>query len=236
MRLNRFIGEFDLSEDLVSITDSNQTFQIINVLRLKVGDILVLVGGKIEAKAEIIDFKDGNVQVKIIDRLISENGPQREVNLYLAILKKDNFEWAVQKATECGASSITPIVSERTIKLGLNFDRLYKIAKEAAEQSGRRTLPVIKNSLELKSTLDSLDSHSINIMFDPTGVPISSSEIKTGAVNLFIGPEGGWSPEEIKYFIDSNKFLVLNLGKNILRAETAATVVTYLLSQVYVGN
>lgn len=234
MRLNRFIGDFDLSKDFLSITDKNQVSQIANVLRMKIGDILLVVGSDGEAEAKITNLKDGMVNLKIINHVSREGESRAKINLYLSVLKKDNFELVVQKATECGVSSITPVISERTVKLGLNFERLEKIAKEAAEQSGRTDIPEIQHQSDLKSAIASLSGQSLNIIFDPTGAPVSSIENKKETVNLFIGPEGGWSPEEIKLFASYDSFKIINLGGNILRAETAAIVTTYLFSQIYV--
>lgn len=234
MRLNRFIGEFDLSGDFVSITSKDQISQIKNVLRLKVGDFLVLASLSGEAKAEILGFSDKDVKLKIVERIAKEDRQSKEVHLYLSILKKDNFELAVQKATECSISSVTPIVSEHTVKLGLNLERLKKIAKEASEQSGRLTVPTINDSLTLKVAVEALPDNDLNIVFDPEGIALNSFKSNTFLnTNLFIGPEGGWSDGEIDNFRTSHKFTILNLGDNILRAETAAVVTSYLFSQIY---
>ena len=86
------------------------------------------------------------------------------MTLYCAVLKRENFEWVVQKCTELGIRAIIPIVTTRTVKTGLKMDRLRIIAKEAAEQSGRGIIPVINNPLEFDRALEEA-KHQQNIFF-----------------------------------------------------------------------
>ena len=96
MRLNRFIGDFDLSKNEVEITNLEIIIQIKGVLRLETGDHLVLLDGKgKEAEVEILSVSKNLIQTKFV-RKIKTNEPKRKVHLYLAILKKENFELAVQ--------------------------------------------------------------------------------------------------------------------------------------------
>ena len=156
----------------------------------------------------------------------------------------------VQKTTECGISKIVPIISARTIKTGLNLERLKKIAKEASEQSGRSIVPEILEPISFEKSFELVKKNEINILFDSSGeflfektcehdgantrnfsaekYPCFSNR-NSPQTNIWIGPEGGWTPEEINKTRDLN-FKIKSLGKNTLRAETAAIVSTYLIS------
>ncbi len=157
MKLHRFIGEFDLSKKEIEIIDSKIIKQVRNVLRLKKDEKIILSDGQGQEVEVVLDSFSTNKITgtvhKIRPTIAGGSGEAKKVNLYLAILKKENFELAVQKAVECGVSSITPIITERTIKTGLNIPRLEKIILEASEQSGRNTVPILFPILNFKDAL-----------------------------------------------------------------------------------
>ena len=239
MRLHRFIGNFDLSKEEVSVNDTDFINQAKNVLRLKHGDKLILCDGNLnEAIAEISNLNKEFVELKILETYKNQNepaspagGPERNIVLYCPILKKENFEWAVQKAVEVGVKEITPIITARTVKLGLNKDRLEKIIKEAAEQSGRGILPRLNEAMDFDRAVDlAKNSNDLNLFFNIDGknVQHSMSNISNiPKIGVFLGPEGGWDEEEIKKAQSSNGFTIVGLGKTILRAETAAVIASY---------
>ena len=144
MRLNRFISDFDLEGQDLSVFDKDILNQVKNVLRLKSGQQILLADGKAnEALAEIIEFGGDFFRVKLLQKESNSNESARKVILYCSILKRENFELVAQKATEVGVAEIVPLICERTIKIGFKKERLVKIIKEAAEQSGRGILPVL---------------------------------------------------------------------------------------------
>jgi 16S rRNA (uracil1498-N3)-methyltransferase len=143
-------------------------------------------------------------------------------------LKKSNFELVVQKATEIGVGEIVPILCKNTVKTGLNLKRLEKIAKEAAEQSKRVTLPKIEKILSFKEAIEKARNFDLKILFDISGKNPSFLKRKVKNVAIFIGPEGGWDKSEIELAKKEN-FEILNLGKLNLRSETAAIVSSFLI-------
>ena len=235
MRLHRFIGNFDLSNKGVSANDADFINQAKNVLRLKYGDKLILCDGNLnEAVAEIVNLNKEFVELKILETYKNQNepaspagGPERNVILYCPILKKENFEWAVQKAVEVGVREITPIITARTVKLGLNKDRLEKIIKEAAEQSGRGILPRLNETIIFDEAIKSAKENDLNLFFNIGGKNVQHSMSNISKIGIFIGPEGGWDEEEIKKAQSSNGFTIVGLGKTVLRAETAAVIESY---------
>ena len=136
----------------------------------------------------------------------------------------------VQKATEAGVKEIIPVITERTIKLNIRPSRLEKIIKEAAEQSGRGIVPILRDPVDFVDAIDGVGSNSINIIFDKSGEIFENLKFKIEncAVGAWIGPEGGWTDKELERARTEN-FKIFNLGKLTLRAETAAIVGTYLI-------
>ena len=152
--------------------------------------------------------------------------PAREIWLCAALVKKDNFEWIAEKATELGVTRIVPIVSERSEKKSLNMERLERIVIEASEQSGRGTVPMIDPIMSLDEAVKhikfSFGSGPREVMvFHTEGDPFQGDTLdKEKPVAVFIGPEGGWSEKEVELF-HAESIPVKCLGKQVLRAETA---------------
>jgi len=251
MKLHRFIGNFNLNEGSIEIKDSNLTNQIIKVLRLKGGDKFILSNGQLnEAQVQITRISKNSIVAEIIKKYKNQNEPKRKVTLYCAILKRENFELVAQKATEVGISEIVPVITERTIKTGLNIERLQKIIKEAAEQSGRGIVPALHEPIDFKEAVKNRKQNDCNFLFHPNeallfGMPCERDGANTSKfsaenyacipgskaeVGLFIGPEGGFSEAEIKLARENN-LKIASLGKLTLRAETATIVVSYLATQ-----
>ena len=233
MKIHRFIGTFDLSKKELEIKDTEIINQMKNVLRLKIGEIVELCDGKnISAIAEIVKIEKNSINVSIKEIAKNKNKANNNVTLFCAILKKENFELVVQKTTECGVSKIVPIITSRTIKNGLNIDRLRKIAKEASEQCGRINIPEILEPINFDESLKLVNKGDLNIIFDASGKDVSKDNSLTAEqFNIFIGPEGGWTEEEIEKTKKLN-FKIASLGPLILRGETAAIVATYLVSNI----
>ncbi|MDP3057359.1 MAG: RsmE family RNA methyltransferase [bacterium] len=239
MRLHRFIGNFSLEQNRFKIYDAEILNQARNVLRLGKGDSLILADGKLnEASVKIIESDKKFLEVEILEHNINKNEPEIYGVLYCSILKRENFEWVVQKATECGIKEIVPLVSARTVKLGFKKERLEKIIKEAAEQSGRGILPILYEPQKFDEALKSAEQNDLNLFFEMNYPLLDREELKVGKnkkIGIFIGPEGGWSGEELKLVKDeiekNDKFKTAGLGKLTLRAETAAVVASWFVAQ-----
>lgn len=227
MKLHRFIGNFDFSKKEVEIANPENIKQIKDVLRLQIGEKIILSDGKgNEAEVTITSLSKNKIigELKKIER---KKEMTRKVSLYLAILKKENFELATQKAVECGVSNITPIVTERTIKTGLNIARLEKIILEASEQSGRSIVPTLSPILNFKDALTAgKDSEEKIIFHVDQKNNLYSPNKKVENINIFIGPEGGFTEKEIN-LAKENGYTVASLGPLTLRGETAGIVASY---------
>ena len=227
MRLHRFIAEIDLDHKSVAITDPELISQWRTVLRLKTGDRLILSDGQgREAEAVIVDMTKSETRIEIGEVTTPEREPKKTATLWCALLKRENFELVIQKATEIGIARIVPLLTERTVKTGFNRDRLEKIVREAAEQSGRTTIPELAEPVTFKEALASADP-SDSILFDLDGEPVGAT---IQAANAFIGPEGGFSEAEVAQAKEAG-FPIGLMGTLTMRGETAAIVASYLITR-----
>ncbi len=203
------------------------------VLRIRVGDnITVFDGTGNDYSCKVEEIKKDKTLLRVLDTAHNVREAKIDVSLYLAVIKQDRFEIAVQKATELGVKRIVPVYSayaQHNVKL--NYDRLNKIAVSACEQCGRSVLPIIEQSIEFKELLSrAQNTYMIFPWEHETNNKLSNAIDKTVKdVSVFIGPEGGISDYEQTQLTESGAKSV-TLGKRILRAETAAITT---LSVVY---
>jgi 16S rRNA (uracil1498-N3)-methyltransferase len=229
-KIHRFIVDQPLTGSTISLADSDVVHQIASVLRLKLGEQIVLCDGNgTDVLCRITEVSKKRVSVGVYERRPNTAEPTAQVTLYCAMLKRENFEFVVQKATEIGVSEIVPVRTERTVKLEVKQDRLRKIIREAAEQSGRGRLPVLHEPMSFADALIDAKRHGVNAFFEPTGTvaPQVFLTHPTGTVGAWVGPEGGWTDDEISNARHSG-CRITQLGKSVLRAETAAVVAAFL--------
>lgn len=225
MKLHRFIGSYDLRFSEIVLEDEAAR-QMSQVLKLRQGEQIVLCDGQgMQATFTIAEISNGRVGLaRIGEPDVVPTESRHMVTLYAAILKRENFEWLVQKATECGIYRVVPILTRRTVKQGLKVPRFGDIAREAAEQSGRGRVPEITEPIPFVDALAVATQTGATYFFDIGGKRYTGGGEKC---SIFIGPEGGWDPEERAMAIES-RATIADLGPRVLRAETAATVASYL--------
>ena len=230
MRLHRFIGTFDFGKKSLSVTDEEIVSQWRNVLRLTSGDKVILCDGRgHEAYATILDLDKKQARVSIESINTESRDPHKRSELFCALLKRENFELVVQKATEIGIARITPLITTRTVKTGFNRERLEKIIREASEQSGRMTLPELLEPTTLTEAVLGVRAGE-SVFFDLTGTELPVETFQNDIQSCFIGPEGGFTEEETAQ-AKSAGLIIASLGKLTLRGETAAIVASYLITR-----
>ena len=156
-----------------------------------------------------------------------------EVTLCLALIRKEKFELVLQKATELGVSRIIPFTSSRCIVKDKKDkrDRYEDILLTASEQCKRNKVPEITSTKSFKELIDYKSKYSL-VAYEKDDDKYIKEVIKAkDNVTLVIGPEGGFSEEEVDYLI-SNGFEVVTLGNRILRAETAAMYGCSVLGEI----
>lgn len=223
MRMNRFyfpIRNPNLS--VMRLDDRELIHQMKDVFRMRAGDEFVVMDGKGNEYACMLEeFTKNYAQAKILGKKKSLPELSAELSLFCAVLKRENFELVVQKATELGARHIVPIRTARTVKLNLSLPRLKKIATEAAEQSGRGVIPSVSDIMDFADAVEIAKENETICFFDGSGSAPKKKIGEVKSVALFIGPEGGWSSEEMEEARESG-FDFVKLGSFTLRAETAA--------------
>ena len=232
MKLHRFYVEQNLpKEGIFSIHHQGLFSQIKKVLRLLPNEKVGLFNGNSqEYISKIVSSGNKNEIVFQIEEIQKNDvSLNKEVSLFFSILKKDNVEWIIQKGTELGVSNFIPIISARSEKKNINIDRINKITIEATEQSGRPVPPTIKEITKLESIFDSF--HEPIIVFEKGSEPFKKEDFENAIkVGILIGPEGGWTKEEISLF-KNRKATFRSLGSTTLRGETAAIVASALFLQ-----
>ncbi|MBI5913305.1 16S rRNA (uracil(1498)-N(3))-methyltransferase [Candidatus Azambacteria bacterium] len=217
----------------IAITDAGIRHQLARVLRYTAGDTMIVLDGKgNEGEAVIQSITKDAVTVKVGVYGRNKNEPEYAVALYQSILKKDKMEFVFEKCTEIGVSRFVPMLSEHSVKQGVNCVRARKIVREAAEQSRRGIIPEIS---EIRSFADAVQeakkSGAMCVLAHNEGDTehlgdFARTHDLSGGINAFIGPEGGFSDAEVAH-ASQNGFHVVSLGKRTLRAETAAIVASF---------
>ncbi len=229
MRLHRFFVKESLKDKKkITISEKELLHQWKNVFRLKPGnEVILLDNSSFEFFAVITSLTKNEAELEIINVEKNSNIPIIKLHLFPALIRKERFEWILEKGTEIGVSSFTPVISDRSQNKNFNFERGLKIIKEAGEQSGRGILPKL-NKVE---TVDEALSKMLPKAFalDPGGAKLNLNEFKIPEeLNVLVGPEGGWSEKELNLFKEKN-IPIYALGEQILRAETASVTISSII-------
>lgn len=202
--------------------EAAQAHRLRSVLRLRPGDgLAVFDGSGGEWDATVADVAAEGVTLRIGDQRDPLPEPAVAVTLLCAFPRGQRGDWIVEKATELGVAAITPLASDRAVLLPGEgrIERWRRIAIEAAEQCGRASVPAFG---------EEPPAAALRLIADP-GARQSVAEALAGVspapsvVAIYIGPEGGWTPEERERLI-ADGALPVSLGPRRLRVETAAIV------------
>ena len=204
----------------------DESRHIIKVLRKKTGDTLHITNGKgylFTAEITIADQK--NCVVNIINSVFKK---PTDYQLHLAVAPtkmNDRYEWFLEKATEIGITSITPIYCDHSERKKVKTDRFEKILQSAMKQSLHLYLPILNEPISFKDYINQDFSGDLFIAHcEETDKKSLKNEIKPNTeTTILIGPEGDFSVNEIETAI-KNKFIPVTLGNTRLRTETAAIV------------
>ena len=235
-----FVPENNIKDNIAIIT-GDDVKHIYKVLRLKIGDKININNciGK-EFLGEIKSIDKALITCNIIENININNESNIKIHLYQGLPKAVKLELIIQKATELGVMSVTPVITERVIvknelSESKKIERWNKIALEACKQSKRTIVPEVKNIIKFNDFLKEVEN------FDLVVIPYENEKnqgIKNMIANLegkkintiaiMVGPEGGFEEEEIKKLKEIGAYIV-TLGPRILRTETAGFVCSSLL-------
>ncbi|MBK8904919.1 MAG: 16S rRNA (uracil(1498)-N(3))-methyltransferase [Anaerolineaceae bacterium] len=212
--------------------------QIRKVLRLRAGAAIVVLdntGCEYEVLLRQVDRQQ--VVGEAVAKRPCPNEPSVYLTLYQALMKRDKFEWVLQKGTEIGVSHFVPLVTQRSLVQDIDIKegkqlRWEKIITEAAEQSRRGCIPSLHPPQTLAEALAAQPPQPGLIAWEEAdGLTIRGvlgDGERPSHVSLFIGPEGGFAAEEVAAAQEAG-LKAVTLGKRILRAETAALVASALV-------
>ncbi len=229
---NFFVNEDCRCNNIYRIS-GNDFNHIRNVLRMSVGDTLLISENGLSNLCEITELYEDSVIVRIIEENYRDTELPIKLYLFQGLPKSDKLELIIQKTVELGVFSVIPVQMNRCVvkiedkKKKNKTERWQAISESAAKQSKRNIIPEIhepvsyREALKIASELDLvlLPYEAKNGMQDTIA---SLKKIKAGmSVGIFIGPEGGFDDSEIKLAYENNCDII-SLGKRILRTETAA--------------
>ncbi len=220
MRLHRFYVQQSLGEEELHIDEKELVHQWSSVFRYTAGDrvlLFSLASPSYDYEYSISDISKKSATLSLSKKYPNLTPSSKRV-LFMALVKKDTFETIARQATELLVTSIIPVVAARSEKKNLNFERLSSIVKEASEQCGRGEVPAVHRILSFKEAAALADSS--HVLFDKEGDAVLE---RGSAHSIWIGPEGGWTPEEVT-ILKEKGVRVSSLGDSILKADTAAIV------------
>ncbi len=202
---------------------------LVRVLRVEPGQVYEISNGSSIWLATVVEARKSRVVFDVGEPVPPKPLPVR-LTLAFALIKFDRLEWILEKGTEAGVETFLPVISERSEK-GLERgavnrrERWERIVMEAAQQSRRDALPVLRDAIPLSAAAREGADFRLLLDEDPQAAPILKAlptPLHTGArVTLLQGPEGGWTADERASLMTAG-WTPVSLGPQILRAETAA--------------
>ena len=239
--MHRFYHSNPLDLNQIIILDEFASHHALRVMRVKVDDFLILFNGDgFEYRGRVSDINKKTINVEILSKEKKNNESPININLFQSISSNEKMDMVIQKATELGVSSIQPIFTSRsTIKLSLERakKRLIhwrQVSISACEQSGRSKIPTIKSPIGFDQVSEGITTNSLNLLLHPDNLEESSNlpNKYSGDINIFIGPEGGFSQDEV-LLLKKQNCINIQLGSRILRTETAPLAIIAILQYKY---
>jgi len=239
--MHRFYHSNPLDLNQIIILDEFSSHHALRVMRVKVDDFLILFNGDgFEYRGRVSDINKKTINIEILSKEKKNNESPININLFQSISSNEKMDMVIQKATELGVSSIQPIFTSRsTIKLSL--DRTKKrlihwrqVSISACEQSGRSKIPTIKSPIGFDQFAEGITTNSLNLLLHPDNLEESCNlpNKYSGDINIFIGPEGGFSEDEV-LLLKKQNCINIQLGSRILRTETAPLAIIAILQYKY---
>ena len=247
MQINRFyLDRIIFDQDGILKLPSGVSRQLIQVLRCQVNDQAVIFDGSgFEYKVKIVNLSNKICSVKFLEKIFLDTDNQIKITVFISLIKQNRFEVALQKCTELGVFAFVPFYSSRSIfqldktssSVGDNkISRWKSIIQEVSEQCGRPDIPRFFDPVSYEiACKKSQDCFSIILWENEEKIKLKSvlQNLKGSdhSINIFVGPEGGFSKEELDILMRTN-FKQVSLGLRRLRSETAAITSVGLIDQL----
>lgn len=233
----RLFVEAPLEAGARIIPDADRLNYLLNVLRLREGDTILLFNGRDgEWRARLAEVAKRKAILVVEERLCAQTA-SADLHYCFAPLKHARLDYMAQKATEMGVSRLAPIITRRTQARRVNLERLSANVAEAAEQCGVLSLPEVVEERSLDAYLAAREAERLLVFCDEDAEladPIAALRAAPAhrGVDVLVGPEGGFDPEERKMILVAPLATRLALGPRILRADTAAVAALAMVQAV----
>jgi len=225
------------------VLSGDEARHLTTVMRLQPGDEATLFDGSgQEFTARIETVKRHAVELAIVERRTVSRELKFSLTLAVALPKGDRQKWLVEKATELGVTRLVPLVTERGVAQPVEsaLERLRRSVIEASKQCGRNRLMEIGNPLAAAELFAEQGGEPFRLIADPAGQPLAawlqagsaSRAEKRWSVVAAIGPEGGFSPDELAAARAAG-WQAISLGDRILRVETAGVAIAAFLAAAW---
>ena len=222
-----------ITTGMTDMLDKFQSHYLNKVMRIKENEFFSLFNNKGEWEAKILKISKGLVEFEIIKQ-IRQKENMKDLWLAFSPIKSNYQNFMIQKATELGVTKFLPIIFERTIVRSINIKRLKKIVIEASEQSNRINIPLIEQSQNLESFLNSNFVDLIFTDLNSTNKKIDKSKLTNKPTCIIVGPEGDFSELEREKILTFTGVQAVKINDNILRSETAVisaiSIVNYAIN------
>lgn len=232
-----FVNKSQIKGSQITISGQDTT-HISKVLRLKTGDDLLVCDGEGNDYASVIEsVSKEQIICSVLESFPCKNEPEVKVTLYQGLPKQGKMEWIIEKCTEIGISTIVPVQMTRSVvkldstQAPKKQERWQKTANEAAKQCGRGVIPQVMLPVKLQDLKqEDLPDYLLVPYEEEKAKPIKETlrGKKEKSVGIFIGPEGGFTEDEIDHLTSLGANCV-TLGPRILRTETAGIVTLSLV-------
>lgn len=217
-----------------SVVISDEAFHHLSVLRLRIGDELLLLDGCGHlARAILRQLSRSAAQAEVLERW-EEREALLPLRLMQGLPKGEKFEWLLEKGVELGVSAFTPVITARSQLRGEKAARWQRIIQEAARQSRRPLLPTLEELQPLAAALTATTESLRLMLWEEESTPLNAvlPPVAPASCVLLVGPEGGFSAAEADAAVLAG-FIPVSLGKRILRTETAGMAVAAVLQNRY---
>ncbi len=240
----RLFVEDPLAEGAEIALSAEAQNYLLNVLRLRQGDAILVFNGRDGDWRATVHMVSKRAAALRVERRLREQTAPGDVHYAFAPLKQARLDYMAQKATEMGASRLTPVLTKRTQMRRVSAHRLRANAIEAAEQCGLLTIPETLEPIELDRYLAALEPQRLLVFCDedaPAADALAPLQAKSAELSarpplaVLIGPEGGFDETERALILQRSNILRISLGPRILRADTAA-VAALALIQATLGD
>lgn len=228
-----FVDPEVITDTTVVIKDADLIHQMSRVFRMQAGDAVVLLDNTGYEYRVILQYVGAyEITGQVEERSWGQSEPVVPIILYMPVLKGSKNEYILEKATELGVSEIVPVVFAHSIvrEVVSKFERWNTIIREAAEQSHRSRLPILREEIEPSQIFAHAPEGRVYVLGDEGEVPridqvLRGLEVKPREIAVIIGPEGGLNESERAFCLE-NGSLLMSLAKTVLRADTAAILAT----------